>query len=87
MGLSASQTRYLSLTARKSNVEYQGQQINQQRTTLANQSSALYTQMMALKVPTPPSVYTYVVNPPLCPSIDWSQSDALQSINSKNFNI
>ena len=37
MGLSASQMRYLSLTARCSNVEYQGQQVNQARTELANQ--------------------------------------------------
>ena len=55
MGMAASQARFLALTARKSNVEYQGQQINQQRTQLANQSSNLYTQMMDLTVPTPPS--------------------------------
>ena len=36
MGMSASQARFLSLTARKTNVEYEGQQINQQRTTLSN---------------------------------------------------
>jgi len=87
MGLSASQTRYLSLTARKSNVEYQGQQINQQRTTLANQSSALYTEMMTLKAPTAPSVYTYVINPPLSPSIDWTQANPLENVDMENFNI
>ena len=32
MGMAASQARFLSLTARKTNVEYEGQQINQQRT-------------------------------------------------------
>ena len=37
MGLAATQTRFLQLTARKSNVEYKGQQINQQRTNLSNQ--------------------------------------------------
>ena len=36
MGLAASQARFLNLTARKTNLEYEGQQINQQRTTLAN---------------------------------------------------
>ena len=67
MGMAASQARYLSLTARKTNVEYEGQQINQQRTALANQSAGLFNQMLALKVPTPPlatdfskTVYTYV---------------------------
>lgn len=56
MGMAASQARFLGLTARKSNVEYQVQQINQQRTSLANESAGLYNQMMELSVPTPPSV-------------------------------
>ena len=55
MGMAASQARFLGLTARKSNVEYQGQQINQQRTALSNESANLYSQMMELTVPTPPS--------------------------------
>src|SRR5574344_1708273 len=55
MGLAATKTRFLSLTARKSNIEYQGQQINQQRTTLSNRSSSAYSQMLTLAVPTPPS--------------------------------
>ena len=42
MGLSASQARLLSLTARQSNLEFEGQQINQQRTTLSNESSNYY---------------------------------------------
>ena len=54
MGMAASQARFLGLTARKSNVEYQGQQINQQRTSLANESSNLYNNMMTLEVPVPP---------------------------------
>lgn len=55
MGLAATQTRFLSLTARKSNVEYQGQQINQQRTVLSNKSANLYSEMLTLSVPVPPS--------------------------------
>ena len=39
MGLSASQFRYLSLTARKSDLEYQSQMINQARLALATESS------------------------------------------------
>lgn len=55
MGMAASQARFLGLTARKSNVEYQAQQINQQRTALSNESANLYNQMMTLDVPTPPT--------------------------------
>ncbi len=56
MGMSASQSRYVFLTGRKTDVEYEGQQINQQRTTLATKTAALNTQLLNLKVPTPPSV-------------------------------
>lgn len=66
MGLAAAQARFLQLTARKTNVEYEGQQINQQRTTLANQTANYNTQLLSLNVPTPPSsgdfsktVYTF----------------------------
>ena len=59
MGMAASQARFLGLTARKSNTEYQGQQINQERTALANQTSGLYSQMLNLEVPTPPSATNY----------------------------
>jgi len=55
MGLAATQTRFLSLTARKSNIEYQGQQINQQRTILSNKSANAYSAMLTLAVPVPPS--------------------------------
>jgi len=55
MGMAASQARFLTLTARKSNVEYEGQQVNQQRTSLSNESAGLFNKMMELEVPTPPS--------------------------------
>lgn len=55
MGLAASQARFLQLTARRSNIEYQGQQINQQRLALANESAGLYQRQLTLVVPTPPS--------------------------------
>ena len=65
--MAASQARFLSLTARKTNVEYEGQQINQQRTTLSNESSNYYSQLCNMVVPTPPSsedftktTYTFV---------------------------
>ena len=59
MGMAASQARFLGLTARKTNVEYEGQQVNQQRTTLGNQSANYYNQLLGMEVPTPPSVQDY----------------------------
>lgn len=59
MGMAASQARYIELTARKTNVEYEGQQINQQRVNLANQSAGLFNRMMSLNVPVPPSTSDY----------------------------
>lgn len=59
MGLSASQARLLSLTARQSNLEFEGQQINQQRTNLSNQSANYYNSLLTMTVPTPPSTDDY----------------------------
>ena len=59
MGMSASQARFLSLTARKNNVEFHGQQINQQRTTLSNESANYYSELCNLSVPIPPSIDDY----------------------------
>jgi hypothetical protein len=68
MGMAASQARYLELTARKSNVEYEGQQVNQQRTELANESAGLFSQLMSMQVPTAPSSNQYT-------SVNYSFSD------------
>lgn len=62
MGMAASQARYLALVARKSNCEYEGQQINQARTVLSNQSANLFNQMLGLKVPVPPSTSDFTKN-------------------------
>ena len=43
MGFAASQARYMILTARKSDLELQGQFINQARLSLANITGALFT--------------------------------------------
>lgn len=45
MGLAASQARFLSLTARKSDIEYKGQQLNQERTINAHNMEALVEDM------------------------------------------
>lgn len=55
MGMAASQARFLQLTARKTNVEYQGQQINQERLALSNASAGLFEKMLSIVPPTPPS--------------------------------
>ena len=54
MGLAASQARFLGITARKSNIEYEGQQVNQQRTALAEEVNALYSKLLSLDVPVAP---------------------------------
>ncbi len=59
MGMAASQARLIELTARKSNVEYEGQQINQQRVNLANESGGLFTELMSLQVPVAPKSIDY----------------------------
>ena len=54
MGMSASTLRLTMLTARLSQLQFQGQQINQQRTMLSNESSALYNSLLTAEVPTAP---------------------------------
>jgi len=51
MGLAASQARLLTLNARKSDLEFQGQQVNQQRTVLSDKTETFYQQILALDVP------------------------------------
>lgn len=59
MGMSASQLRYCLISGKKSDVEFEGQQINQQRTTLATETSTYNSQLLDLKVPTAPSADSY----------------------------
>lgn len=59
MGMAASQARYLGLTARKTNVEYEGQQVNQARTALANQAANTFNELLKLEVPTAPSTQDF----------------------------
>jgi hypothetical protein len=44
MGIVASQARYLMLTARKNDLEFAGQQLNQSRTQLANVQNQLFNE-------------------------------------------
>ena len=59
MGMAASQARFLGLTARMNNIEFEGQQINQQRTALSNKSASYYSDLLGMAVPTAPSVEEY----------------------------
>lgn len=70
MGMAASQARYLGLTARKTNVEYEGQQVNQARTALANQSADTFNELLSLEVPTAPSTQDYT-------TLQYSYEDGL----------
>lgn len=72
MGMAASQARYLGLTARKTNVEYEGQQINQARTALANESANTFNELLALEVPTAPSTQDYT-------TLEYSYADGTQT--------
>lgn len=73
MGMAASQARYLALVARKSNCEYEGQQINQARLNLSNQTANLFNQMLGLNVPTPPSTQDFT-------KVQYSFSDGVNSM-------
>lgn len=56
MGLAASQSRYLTLTARKSNLELTGQQINQSRLELANVTNDLFNTVTNLDPDSPDAI-------------------------------
>lgn len=77
MGLAASQARWVALAARKSNVEYEGQQINQARTALANQSSELWNELYSMEVPTAPSTSDYTTT-----QYTFNDGDTTQTITS-----
>ena len=72
MGMAASQARYLALSARKTNTEYEGQQLNQQRLNLSNQSADLFNQMLTMSVPTCPDSTDYT-------TLQYSWSDGINN--------
>ena len=75
--MAASQARWISLAARKSNVEYEGQQINQARLALSNQSAELWNQLYQMDVPSPPSTTDFSTT-----EYTFSDGDADQAITS-----
>ena len=62
MGMAASQARMLALLARQHNVEFEGQQINQQRLVLSNKMNEIQDRMYDMDVPTPPSKQDFMYN-------------------------
>lgn len=77
MGMAASQARWIALAARKSNVEYEGQQINQARTALSNQSSELWNSLYQMDVPTAPSTSDFTTT-----QYTFESGDTQQTISS-----
>lgn len=72
MGMAATQARYLALSARKTNTEYEGQQLNQQRLNLSNQSADLFNQMLTMSVPTCPDSTDFT-------TLQYSWSDGINT--------
>ena len=72
MGMAASQARHISLVARKTNVEWEGQQINQARTALANKTASLFNQMLGMTVPDCPDTTDFT-------KVQYSYSDGLNA--------
>ena len=85
MGMAASQARFLGLTARKTNTEYEGQQINQQRTTLSNQSANYYNQLLGMSVPVPPSIEDYTKT--VYTFTDGALSNTITAMTAKGFGL
>ena len=88
MGMSASQARLIALTARMNDIEYQGQQINQQRTTLSSQINELYNSLLNMDVPTPPSTtdFTKVVYSGITGATKFSMSNVVPTGKDENGN-
>ncbi len=89
MGMASSQARFLQLTARLNNTEFQGQQINQQRTLLSNESSQAYNSLLGMTVPTPPSktdytktVYTFAQG-----AYDYTIDSVYPNADNQNYTI
>lgn len=84
MGMAAGQARFLGLTARKTNVEYEGQQINQQRTALSNQSATYNNQLLGLNVPTAPSVESFTKTTYSWSAIGGTETNTINNIVPNN---
>lgn len=86
MGMAAGQARFLGLTARKTNVEFEGQQINQQRTSLSNQSANYNNQLLSLDVPTAPAVDSFTKTSYAWTAAGGTQTNTITSIVPNNIN-
>lgn len=87
MGISASQLRWITLDARKSDLEFQGQQVNQQRMVLANESDTYYAQEAALTVPTAPDGNsTPIYNADGTPNSAWSIAMQVYNAQENTYN-
>ncbi len=90
MGLAASQARFLSLTARQSDVEYKGQQINQERTQNAYLMGDLVQQLTddPTMENTDPTKYNLISNQiDLAQSIDRNLELDLKNVDTQHQEI
>lgn len=87
MGLAASQARFLSLTARKSDIEFNGQQVNQSRTQNAYNMGDLVNQLVndPSMANTDPNKYNLIENQiTLAQSIDRNYELDLKNIDTQH---
>jgi len=90
MGLAASQARFLSLTARKSDIEYKGQQVNQERTQNAYQMADLVQQLVndPTMENTDPTKYNLIENQiTLAQSIDRNLELDLKNVDTQHTEV
>lgn len=90
MGLAASQARFLSLTARKSDIEYSGQQTNQTRTQNAYTMADLVQQLVndPTMANTDPTKYGLIENQiTLAQSIDRNLELDLKNIDTQHTEV
>lgn len=82
MGISANQARQILLDSRKMDLEYQMQNVSNERLMLAKKSSSMLADMLNLVVPTPPSttdfmetVYSFTSDGENFNLLNWEQSN------------
>jgi len=90
MGLAASQARFLSLTARKSDIEFKGQQVNQERTQNAYTMGDLVQQLVndPTMENTDPTKYNLIENQiTLAQSIDRNLELDLKNVDTQHTEV
>ncbi len=85
MGLAASQSRFLQLTARQTDLEFKGQQINQARTANAYEMEKMVAKLTELSKQIDPNDSGLILNPVLYNQIE-NELSSKQSID-RNYEL